>query len=128
MDTSQDVKLNVMYYYRISETSPEGEPTKIGKKSITSYFPPDATCHEVHRALCVYAKSGVALFADKKCILGGTVEKSLMGKELVVYSQEIGNILIKKFEPQQEVEDITMEDVIALYVDILLYLKTLPPR
>nr|QBK85821.1 MAG: hypothetical protein LCMAC101_04160 [Marseillevirus LCMAC101] len=111
------VKLEVLYYWKVHERNSEGEPKKIAKRRIFFYFPPDKPCHEVHKALCRFAESKVVLFADGKCMMGGTVEKSLVGKELVMFNQETTEVILKKsleLRPPSEHEEITMEDVVAL--------------
>ena len=110
------VKLEVLYYWRVHERTPEGEPKKIAKRTIFFYFPPDKPCHEVHKALCTFAKGKVVLFADRKCMMGGTVEKSLVGKELVMFNKETAEVILKKSleSDPSEIEIITVEDVVAL--------------
>jgi len=115
MDTSKNVKLEIIYYYKICESSPE-EPTKVAKKKVVFHFPPDQLCHEVHKTLRNYTKNKAVLLVDGKCMLGGTVEKNLMGKKLVMFNKEtVEEILLKEdFGPQQEFKKITTEDVLAL--------------
>ena len=110
------VKLEVLYYWRVHERTSEGEPKKIAKRRIFFYFPPDKPCHEVHKALCKFAKGKVVLFADNQCMMGGTVEKSLVGKELVMFNEETAEVILKKSleSDPSEHEEITIEDVVAL--------------
>jgi len=111
-EQSNDIKLEITYYYKILEPLPGKESKRMAKKKVNFHFPSEKPCHEIHKELCKYTGDRAVLFTEEGCVIGGTVEKSLAGRNLFLYNKETAEFLLKEtYDPQQKYREVTIEDV-----------------